>query len=459
LSVFYQHDGPPPKHFFNQQQMKKFLLGLFVLVCLSCKESGVKLALPSTFVHYYNGGTPDIAQSIIKTNVPNANGTGTTGGYLVLANTQTALTSTYYRIKLILVDNYGNELSKTPSLIPKVEDGSSQAVAPNYSGFGMTAIRDNSGTDTGYFIVGEEIYDDPSQNGRTQGLLMIQVDTKGALVKSATLKNTSIGAAVRGVGVTRAKNGNFYVLGQALNGASDMFLAEIDANTFVPVWTRYYGAASTTLVNKLFTFGDSIYWGGTLTDQSSQEIRWVSAQVNTGAQINNNYPEGQAFTATNPPIPINFTCNDICNYGYGYGFVGSYSTAPNSFSRIAFFRIDGNGKRVDSASYGGDKYLFKYPLPTPYQAGNSICSTQDGGFLILGTKATDISTSDTNYLLIKTDSHGVSQWTKEYGGRFIDVGAKVLQADDGGFIVLGTTNLANVESIFLMKTDSQGNIQ
>src|SRR5689334_11721018 len=102
--------------------MKKFLLGLIVLVCFSCKESGVKLALPSTFVHYYNGGTPDIAQSIIKTNVPNATGSGTTGGYLIMANTQTALTSTYYRIKLILVDNYGNELSKTPSLIPQVED-------------------------------------------------------------------------------------------------------------------------------------------------------------------------------------------------------------------------------------------------------------------------------------------------------------------------------------------------
>lgn len=424
--------------------MKKILPGLFFLLFVSCNESGVKLGKPATFVRYFNGGTPDVAQSLITTS---------DGGYLILANSQTALTSTYYRIKLIKVDAYGNEVWQ--SLLPAVPADASTP-APNYRGYGIIAISDNSGSDIGYFIVGEEIYDDPNQNTRTQGLLMIQVDTKGALAKSATLTAADIGAPVRGAGVTLAKNGNYYVLGQAGSSATDMFLAEIDANTLSTVWTRNYGSASTTLVNKVFTYGDSIYWGGTRTASISQEV-WISTQINSDAKSFNMYPEGQAFSQPSN-LPINYSCNDICNYGFGYGLVGSYSLSPEVYNRIAFFRIDENGKRVDSASYGSS-YGFKYPLPAPYQAGNSICSTYDGGFLILGTNATDISTSDTNYILIKTDSHGVPQWTKEYGGKFIDVGTKVVQAADGGFIVLGTTTLANVESIFLMKTDSDGNIQ
>ncbi|HTH56267.1 MAG TPA: hypothetical protein VL728_09490 [Cyclobacteriaceae bacterium] len=431
--------------------MKKILPGLFLLICISCNESGVKLAKPSTFVHYFNGGTPDFSQAIIKTK--SALGSGTpVGGYLILANSQTALTSTYYRIKLIRVDEYGNE--QWQSLLPVP-----QKDAPSYRGFGITPITDNSGLDIGYFMVGEEIYVDPANNNtRTQGLLMIQVDTKGVLVKTATLAATDIGvndvgAQISGVGVTQAKNGNFYVLGELQGSvAGDMLLAEIDANNLTKVWSRTFGAAATTLVNKVFTYGDSIYWGGTRTAGTSQEMRWISTQINSGSKSDNPYPSGQAYSLSNQPI--NYTCSDICKYGFGYGFVGSYSLSPGVFSRIAFFRVNESGQQVDSVSYA-----LPYPQQAPYQAGNSICSTNDGGFLILGTAATDISTSDTNYILIKTDAHGTQQWRKDYGGKFIDVGVKVLQADDGGFIILGTTTLANVESVFLMKTDSDGNIQ
>src|SRR5690348_1727257 len=102
--------------------MKKILTGLILLLCASCNESGVKLAMPATFVHYFNGGTPDVAQSIIKTTALDARQNPASDGYLILANSQTALTSSYYRAKLVRIDNYGNELWE--SLIPAVPDGS-----------------------------------------------------------------------------------------------------------------------------------------------------------------------------------------------------------------------------------------------------------------------------------------------------------------------------------------------
>ncbi len=78
---------------------------------------------------------------------------------------------------------------------------------------------------------------------------------------------------------------------------------------------------------------------------------------------------------------------------------------------------------------------------------------------MLGTIALDDQGTNTDYYLIKIDAFGVKSWIRQHGGKFVDVGCKVIQASDGGYIVLGTTNLANVKSILLMKTDSQGNIQ
>lgn len=419
------------KIFFNKNyvQMKSLFATLLLVILFSCKESGVDLGKPSTFVRYFNGGTHDQSQAIIPTS---------DNGFVILANSGAALTSAYSLIKVIKVDAYGNLVWQ--SLIPGAPPSDNTNPAKNYRGFGITAISDNSGTDTGYLIVGDEI------NNGTQGLLMVQIDKDGNIVNTPVTKTSAdIGMQVRGVAVTPSKTaGNFYVLGQAIvTNGPDMFLTEVNSS-FTPLWTRTYGDASTTLVNKVFAFGDSIYWGGTRTASSSL-MRWEKSFINSAAASNTTYPDGNATTAS-------FTCNDICKFGFGYGFVGSYSKVAGEYSRIAFYRIDANGHFADSATY---KLTYSQSFPS----GNSITSTNDGGFLILGTVATDEQDSDANYYLIKTDSHGAEQWRKTYGGKFLDIGCKVLQAKDGGYMVLGTTTLANVQSIFLMKTDSQGEIQ
>jgi hypothetical protein len=49
-------------------------------------------------------------------------------------------------------------------------------------------------------------------------------------------------------------------------------------------------------------------------------------------------------------------------------------------------------------------------------------------------------------------------WTKSFGSKREDIGVDVLQADDGGFMILGRTMLANVPTIALIKTDADGKI-
>jgi hypothetical protein len=88
---------------------------------------------------------------------------------------------------------------------------------------------------------------------------------------------------------------------------------------------------------------------------------------------------------------------------------------------------------------------------------------QDGGLVLLGTISLGVPntpSTNTNYSLIKIDGFGNATpvWTKIIGGRFNDKGKSIITTSDGGHVILGTTSLANVNSLLLMKVDKDGNI-
>lgn len=420
-------------YFFKNLRMKNLFAVFILLLFFSCKESGVQIAKPSTFVHYYNGGFNDEAQDIIETSDK---------GFLILANSTVSGSTT--RIKLIKVDAYGNQVWQ--KLFPDPKSGSSS----NLSAYGLTAIPDLTGADSGYLLVGEEIYSDPNNPSTpAHSLLMIQVDPDGKEANSTTktYDSVKIGIQVKGLAVSYSKTlNNFVVLGKHIQSPTpvdDMFVGSFDSNLNT-LWNRTYGDDPTTLANRVFLSGDSIYWAGTRKAVSNDLMRWLKVQSNTPSVASPTYPAGVTS--------FNYTCNDVCRFGSGYGMVGSFGKINSKFTRIAFTGINEFGSLTDSATY-------LLPSAQVAEAGNSISRNYDGGFIILGTIAIDDAASDTNYYLIKIGKDGNKLWAKQYGGRFFDAGKKVIVASDGGYIVLGTTQLATVGSIFLMKTDSEGNIQ
>ena len=65
---------------------------------------------------------------------------------------------------------------------------------------------------------------------------------------------------------------------------------------------------------------------------------------------------------------------------------------------------------------------------------------------------------NTDAYLIKTDSLGIIQWYKSFGGLGQDIGCCVKQIKDGGFILaIRTTSFGPTLDIMLIKTDSLGN--
>tara|TARA_B100000686_G_C16722101_1_gene935570 strand:+ start:257 stop:1723 length:1467 start_codon:yes stop_codon:yes gene_type:complete len=98
-------------------------------------------------------------------------------------------------------------------------------------------------------------------------------------------------------------------------------------------------------------------------------------------------------------------------------------------------------------------------LGTPYDDNaGQVMETSDGGFILIGDQDR-LGQGDSDIWLIKTNSQGDSLWTKLYGGSQPDHGSDVLPHEDGGFVLLGSTESQGNggKDIWLIKVDDAGN--
>jgi hypothetical protein len=94
--------------------------------------------------------------------------------------------------------------------------------------------------------------------------------------------------------------------------------------------------------------------------------------------------------------------------------------------------------------------------------GRCIKQTSDGGYILAGDSDWYWNNDDKklygDILLMKLDTYGDTLWTKKYGGTYWDEGHDVLETEDNGFLVLGSTDRygPNGNEVYLIKTDSNG---
>ncbi len=79
--------------------------------------------------------------------------------------------------------------------------------------------------------------------------------------------------------------------------------------------------------------------------------------------------------------------------------------------------------------YGGSGYDYGY----------SVTQTYDKGYAVAGSTSSSGSGSTDAYLL-KTDSMGIMQWQKTFGGINIDQAYSIQETKDTGFVIAGFTN-------------------
>ena len=116
-------------------------------------------------------------------------------------------------------------------------------------------------------------------------------------------------------------------------------------------------------------------------------------------------------------------------------------------------KCDRFGDEIWTRVYGDENYQF----------GRYAIQTGDGGFAFIGGYSPGPvgSRSDCKIWLIKTNATGEMQWSNTYGGLGFDMGTSLLQTENKGYLITGTTCLGgDYDYAFtLIKTDSSGVVQ
>lgn len=105
---------------------------------------------------------------------------------------------------------------------------------------------------------------------------------------------------------------------------------------------------------------------------------------------------------------------------------------------------------------------------------NSICTTSDGGYVVVGfTNSSNgdvtLNKGSSDYWIVKLDALGNIVWQKTYGGQAQDIATSVKKTTDGGYIVTGYSSSSNGDitgnhgqnttDYWVVKLDPLGNLQ
>ncbi len=135
-----------------------------------------------------------------------------------------------------------------------------------------------------------------------------------------------------------------------------------------------------------------------------------------------------------------------------YIILGHSASYAKEFTDLCLIKIDVKGNVLWAKSYGMDKSEY----------ANSIKTTSDGGFVILGETINFIgSDKNSDILVVKTTADGTFEWSKIYGGKSTDYGYTIEQTKDMGYIIGGETNSfgAGEWDFYLLKLAKDGRLE
>jgi len=91
-----------------------------------------------------------------------------------------------------------------------------------------------------------------------------------------------------------------------------------------------------------------------------------------------------------------------------------------------------------------------------YDVGKSVVQTDDDGYVIAGSTGS-FDLDNGQFMLIRTDAWGSEQWRKYYGGDFSDNLESMVATVDGGYIMAGVSETLGASyQVLLVKTDLLG---
>ncbi len=133
----------------------------------------------------------------------------------------------------------------------------------------------------------------------------------------------------------------------------------------------------------------------------------------------------------------------------GYAIAGYTVSFGAGLNDVYLIKTDSGGNVLWSRTYGG----------TDNDMCFSLVQTNDGGYTMAGTTES-FGAGLTDVYLVRTDRNGNMLWSRTYGGTGIDLGYTLVQTRDGSYVIAGYTNSSGAggNDVYLVKTDANGNM-
>jgi len=255
--------------------------------------------------------------------------------------------------------------------------------------------------------------------------------------------------------ITKTSDGGYAILGytQSLDGdvinktntSYDYWLLKFDQNHNLQ-WQKTYGGSGDDRGNEVIQTTDGGYAilgysqsnDGDVSENFGFSDYWVSKLDASGNIL---WEKSLGYAGTDTGISIKET-NDL-----GFlltGVLDVTASGGNGNSKNTKINHAGGDYWVIKLNMAGDKQWSKYYGGTFTDTPYDVIETEDNGYIIVGSSDSadvDISSSQGTYdfWVIKINSTGTMVWEKSFGGSEIDEAFSIIKSSDGNYVIVGDT--------------------
>ncbi len=447
-------------YFRTKMLQNLFVLTLVIPFILLIGCNNLEDASPSerdTFIKFFNSPHEFTAASMEV--IP--------GGYIILGNMKVNDTLTV--AALIQTDENGNQMGDYQYF-----EGQDALIGKD-----LKPII-NGGTLNGYVIVGDSIKIDPFEeqaaNIEIASLKVLRLDQNFVVVNRyvrTDKRPITVGHPVKidyyGRALTLKDDGTIFVLGGVKEGVVAQQVApeltqliEFDSS-LDSLWYIEYDIEDKTFQNSktLIYNSGKIFWAsGLAIEQGGFTNSYVAIPV---AEERSTFVNFSQIGQTTDQLFVPGDISPASNLAFGFGVAGTYSRETNgSKGNLFFLRVNSAGDIIAGSERYFDGEDGITPLTDQTQSsvldgGECITSTIDGGFIIAGT-TTITSGNGKDLWLLKINAVGDAVWSKTFGGSGDEVPSTIRGLPTGELLICGTNTVGGFSSIFLIKTDKNGEL-
>jgi hypothetical protein len=234
-------------------------------------------------------------------------------------------------------------------------------------------------------------------------------------------------------------------------------IATSDGNILIAGKTESFGAGSfgDIYLVKVNTSGDTL-WTASYPDQD-QEVPFHLMETQNGEYLVTGTNEDNSQYSELYLLKVSSTGQQLWSkkigpptWKWGYSTIelangdlltcGKHTVSGNN--QVLVVKTDNAGNLIWEKEFGANNLS---------EEGNSIKQNSDGTFTITGT-CFDVSTGQTDVILLKIDQNGNQLWFNKFGSAYSDNGVNLIKDSNGDNIISGNYN----GSIFMTRTDNNG---